>query len=131
MAALAVVTGLANGCATRESATTTSASCVDVVFVEGEQWTSWHLSQPLDRPTSGPAVRAQRITCDDVLEPGETASAAPDPHRHVELLRIDGIRSDQALVDPAEPEYVYVHAGPEIQDIDALPQRVQDLLVTG
>lgn len=126
-----VASGLASGCATGPPSTTTSASCVDVVFVEGAQWTSWHLLQPLNRLTSGPVIRAQRITCDDVLEPGETARVAPDPERHVELLRIEGIPADQALVDPAAPEYVYVHAGPEVQEIDALPRPVQDLLATG
>lgn len=118
----------------RSSETTTtiaSASCVDVVFVEGDRWTSWKLQQPLARATSGPAVRAEGITCDDVLEPGEAASAAPDPTRPVQLLRIDGIPADQALVNPATPDYVYVHASPEVDDLDSLPRLVADLLAKG
>lgn len=133
------LTGTATGCSLvqdqddhSESTTTiTSASCVDVVYIEGDQWTSWHLQEPLVRATSGPALRAQRITCDDVLEPGQTASAAPDPDRLVSLLRIDGIPANQALVDPSNPGYVYVHAGPEVSDVGSLPRRVADLLANG
>jgi hypothetical protein len=133
-----VLTGTVAACSPptgdRSSETTTtiaSASCVDVVFIEGGQWTSWNLQQPLTRATSGPAVRAEGITCDDVLEPGEAASVAPDPNRPVRLLQIDGIPADQALVNPATPDYVYVHAGPEVNDLDSLPRLVADLLVNG
>jgi len=111
--------------------TTASASCVDVVFIEGDQWTSWNLQKPLARDTSRPAVRAEGIACGDVLEPGEAASVGPDPNRAVRLLRIDGIPADQALVNPATPGYVYVHAGPEVNDLDSLPRLVADLLVNG
>lgn len=113
------------------TSTTSSAACVDVVFVEGEPWTAWPLHEPLARDTSGPAVRAEGTTCDDVLGPGETASLGPDPDRSVRLFAIDGIPADQALSDPATPDHVYVHAGPDVDDLDSLPRRVADLLVNG
>jgi hypothetical protein len=107
------------------------AACVDIVTIQGEQWTSWHLTKPLQRETSGPPVIAERSDCNDFIsgKPDDRAGITFPP---LELVRIEGIRADQALFDPdsRKASYVYVRAGPDAT-LHSLPRRVRVLLRDG
>lgn len=134
--AVVALLSLLVGCGARneDGSTTTasSASCVDVVVIDGEQWTSWRLSQPLNRPVSGPVIRAEPLDCNDNLAPGDSTTESSGQDLPPKLLkRIEGIPDGLALFDPKNEDYVYVHVGPNVVDQESLPARVVELLVSG